>query len=312
MTIRKVLASDENTIIELFKKFDDTPVNHDDKRVLFKKQFNCDEDFYGLLIEDQGKVIAYLGLIFVHRQINNQLVKYCNLTSFLIDPDYRGQKLTHKMIDEVLKLGNYTITAITPIPSLYRMYESKGLVKLEDDRIIFWNKRNSQNTWSIVQDEVEIEKILDSENKQIYLDHKKFNCEIIVLSNSKETLLVIGKVFQSQLRKFKTGRFINYLDFFTRKTVDFSFLNKAVDALEIHYCSNYQSLIDNFSQTLPLLSAHKNWKGIILRKHICSLDKLKSFKQNNFFRARQLFYSNQISNAEYDTLYSEVYVLDLK
>ena len=82
MTIRKVLAYDENTIIELFKKYDDTPVNHDDKRVLFKKQFNCDEDFYGLLIEDHGKVIAYLGLIFVHRTINNQLVKYCNLTLF--------------------------------------------------------------------------------------------------------------------------------------------------------------------------------------------------------------------------------------
>jgi hypothetical protein len=312
MTIRKVIASDENTIIKLFKKFDDTPVNHDDKRVLFKKQFNCDEDFYGLLIEDQEKVIAYLGLIFVHRTINNQLVKYCNLSSFLIDPDYRGQKLTHKMIDEVLKLGNYTITAITPIPSLYRMYESKGLIKLEDDRVIFWNNRNNQNIWSIVQDEVEIEKKLDAENKQIYLDHKKFNCEIMVLSNTKETLLVIGKVYQSQLRKFKTGKFINYLDFFTRKITGFSFLNKPVDALEIHYCSNYQSLIDNFSHTLPLLCACKNWQGIILRKDICSLEKLNSFKKNNFFRARQLFYSTQISNAEYDTLYSEVYVLDLK
>jgi hypothetical protein len=216
------------------------------------------------------------------------------------------------MIDEVLKLGNYTITAITPIPSLYRMYESKGLVKLEDDRVIFWNKRNSQNTWSIVQDEIEIEKILDSENKQIYLDHKKFNCEIIVLSNSIETLLLIGKVYQSQLRKFKTSRFINYLDFFIRKSTGFSFLNNPVDALEIHYCSNYQCLIDNFSQTLTLLCACKNWQGIILRKDICSLEKLNSFKKNNFFRARQLFYSNQISNAEYDTLYSEVYVLDLK
>jgi hypothetical protein len=312
MTIRKVLSSDENTIIELFKKFDDTPVNHDDKRVLFNKQFNCDEDFFGLLIEDQGKVIAYLGLIFVHRTINNQLVKYCNLTSFLIDPNYRGQKLTHKMIDEVLKLGNYTITAITPIPSLYRMYESKGLVKLEDDRVIFWSNGHSQNAWSIVQNEIEIEKILDSENKQIYLDHKKFNCEIIVLSNAKETLLLIGKEYQSKLRKFKTGRFINYLDFISRKTTGFSFLNKQVDALEIHYCSNYQSLISNFGQTLPLLCAKKNWQGIILRNDICSLENLNSFKKNNFFRARQLFYSNQISNAEYDILYSEVYVLDLK
>jgi hypothetical protein len=215
------------------------------------------------------------------------------------------------MIDEVLKLGNYTITAITPIPSLYRMYESKGLVKLDDDRVIFWKKRNSQNSWSIVQDEVEIEKILDSENKQIYLDHKKFNCEIIVLSNAKETLLVIGKVYQSQLRKFKTGRFINYLDFFTRKTTGFSFLNKQVDAFEIHYCSNYHSLTNHFGQTLPLLCTHKNWKGIILRKDVCSLDKLNSFKKDNFFRARQLFYSNQISIAEYDILYSEVYVLNL-
>lgn len=313
MRIRKVLSSDENTIIELFKKFDATPVNHDDKRVLFKKQFNCDEDFFGLLIEDQDQVIAYLGLIFVHRQINNRLVKYCNLTSFLINPNYRGQKLTHKMIDEVLKLGNYTVTAITPIPSLYRMYESKGLVKLDDDRVIFWkNKKSSQNLWAILQDDKEIEKVLDAENKQVYRDHKKYNCHIIVLSNGYDSLLIVGKDYQNQLRKFKTNRWINYLDFFTRKTVCLSFLNKQVESLEVHYCSNYQILIDNFNQLLYLLCSSKPWQGIILRKDVYSLGKLKSFKQNNFFRARQLFYSTQISSNEYDTLYSEVYVLDLK
>lgn len=314
MTIRKVIASDENTIIELFKKFDDTPVNHDDKRVLFKKQFNCDEDFYGLLIEDQGKVIAYLGLIFVHRQINNQLVKYCNLTSFLIDPDYRGQKLTHKMIDEVLKLGNYTVTAITPIPSLYRMYESKGLVKLSDYRIIFWRTNINFGYWKVVKEIKYLEKLLNKNDFQIYVDHLKFNCICMVITNGYENLLIVGKKNKAQKRKFKTGRIINYIDFFLRNLLGKSILDKTVETIDISYCSNYHILTNplNFPEILSIISDTYSLDGLVLREDIIDLSKLKNFKQNRFWKSRQLFLSNKLQPKHYDTLYSEIFVLNLE
>lgn len=313
MTIRKVNTADRETIIEMFNTLDHIVSSHELKSRLFEKHFQCDEDFFGLLIEDNGKVIAYLGLIFADRIINNKQVKFCNLTSFLIDPAYRGQKLTHSIIDEVKKLGDYTITAITPIPSLYKMYESKGLVKTSDFRVVFWNTSNIKGKWQIIKDTELISRLLNKDDLQIYLDHSKFKCICAVVSNGVESILLVGKKYKAQLRKFKTDKLINYTDLFLRKFLKKSILDKLVETIEVAYCSNYTILTNRvyFQEVLALLSNEFNVEGIVLREDIIDLNILKKNKQDRFWRARQMFFSNNIEIQEYDTLYSEIYVLDL-
>ena len=310
MKFRKVLKEDKDDILAMFNALDSSIPSHDLKKRLFTKQFHCEEDFHGILIEDNNKIIAYLGLIFVHRKIKGEIHKFCNLTSFLIDPAYRGQKLTHRIIDEVIKLGDYTITAITPIPSLYNMYESKGLKKLSDYRTVFWKTGLRNKKWKIVTDEYLIEQNLDNENRQIYKDHSKFNCVNLVISDENEYLLITGKKYHAQLRKFKTGRIINYFDFFLRKVFKKSILDKKVDTLEIAYCSDYKSLIKNFEEILSLISDSMNVEGLILREDIIDLNSLKRYKKNRFWRARQLYLSSKLEPHLYDTLYSEIFVLD--
>jgi GNAT superfamily N-acetyltransferase len=312
MQFRKVQSSDEQTIIDFFNELDDTVSSHETKRKLFAKQFDCEENFHGILIEDKGKVIAYLGLIFSERTFGNQVYKFCNLTSFLIDPAYRGQKLTHKIIDEVLKLGDYTITAITPIPSLYRMYESKGLKKLDDYRSVFWKfKGYSLSEWKIISSESEIKELLDENNLKIYSDHNQFSCQTLVFSNGIETLLLIGKEISAQKRRFITGRIINYLDLLSRKIINYSFLNKTVVCFELAYCSNYQILLDKFKSVAPEIFKAYTADGIIIRRDVIDLLPLKKYKHSEFWKARQLYFSNHLSPIQYDTLYSEIFVLDL-
>jgi hypothetical protein len=312
MQFRKVLSSDEETIIDFFNEVDNSVSSHEMKRKLFTKQFDCDENFHGILIEDKGKVIAYLGLIFSERTFENQIYKFCNLTSFLIDPAYRGQKLTHKILDEVLKLGDYTITAITPIPSLYRMYESKGLKKLDDYRFIFWKFNSSTlSDWKIISTETEIKELLDKKNLKIYTDHQQFPCQTLVFSNGIETFLVIGKVLSAQKRRFQTNRMANYLDYLTRKVISYSFLDKTVVCFEIAYCSDYQVLLNNFNIVASEIFQALSADGIILRRDVIDLLPLKKYKHSEFWKARQLYYSKQISPKQYDILYSEIFVLDL-
>jgi hypothetical protein len=312
MKFRKVVSVDQESILAMFNALDKSIPSHELKKRLFTKQFNCEENFYGIVIEDNNKIIAYLGLIFVHRKIQGEIHKFCNLTSFLIDPAYRGQKLTHRIIDEVIKLGDYTITAITPIPSLYNMYESKGLRKLSDYRTVFWNNGLRNKNWKIISDEKLIEQNLNSDNLQIYKDHSKFNCVNLVISDENEYLLITGKIYNAQLRKFKTGRVINYFDYFLRKVFKKSFLDKKVDTLEIAFCSDYKILTKNFMEILSLISESIHVEGLILREDIIDLNSLKWYKKNRFWRARQLYLSNKLEPHQYDTLYSEIFVLDLE
>jgi hypothetical protein len=194
------------------------------------------------------------------------------------------------------------------------MYESKGLVNTSDFRIVFWNRSNIQGKWQIIKDTELISRLLNKNDLQIYEDHSKLKCICVVVSNGRESLLIVGKKYKAQLRKFKTGKLINYTDFFLRKFFKQSILDKLVETIEVAYCSNYITLTNQvyFQEILSLLSNAYNIEGIVLREDIIDLNILKTKKHDRFWRARQMFFSNNIEVQEYDTLYSEIFVLDLE
>ena len=190
------------------------------------------------------------------------------------------------------------------------MYESKGLIKLSDYRIVFWNSKVEVGTWEIEKNDLLIKKELDEENFKIFIDHKKYNGVCEVLTDGKRYILIIGKNYKAQLRKFKTGKFINYTDYLMRKVIKKSILDRKVETLDLAYCSDYTVLLDHFQAILSLLSSNCLVEGIVVREDIEDLSILKKIKQDRFWKARQLFLSNQIRPNQYDTLYSEIFVLD--
>ena len=69
MEIQKVFAHDFEGVYELIKKYDSVR-NKQFYQNLFVKHWQTEEDFFGFMIIENGKVIAYLGLIFSKREIH--------------------------------------------------------------------------------------------------------------------------------------------------------------------------------------------------------------------------------------------------
>lgn len=90
ITLRPWLISDNTRIEELEKLYFKSPWNLS----MLNSCFDA-SNFYGLVFEDSGKVIAYIGCAYDEWDVD--ILNVC------VDKDYRRQKLATKMFEEVIK-----------------------------------------------------------------------------------------------------------------------------------------------------------------------------------------------------------------
>lgn len=313
LEFKKVYPADYERIRPLLQHYVSGEERPDKFSLLFQFHWQCSIDFCGVVVEDEGEPIAYLGVIFSDRGIKNSLEVFGNLTTLIISEKYRGQKLTHRIIQYLQSLGTFSLTAITPIPSLYSMYKSNNFADLNDSRTVFWKSPFPFKPVKakLITGGAEIEKHLRSGSLQIYLDHKRFNCRMWVFQKNNESAFVVMKDMKAQRRKFITQRIINYLDWGFRKFFKTDLLSPITSCSEIHYCDNYPLLMNHFNDFAALAFKHPGVKAISVRQEVAMKYKPVYWWKNQFHHSRQMFFSKSVSIENYDTLYSEIFVLDM-
>ena len=300
-------------VLPLLEKFETAGDLKEKFPLLFQTHWPCSIDFCGVMIQDENKVIAYLGLIFSDRIIQGKSEVFANLTTLIIDSDYRGQKLTHRIVQYLQSLGDYSLTAITPIPSLYSMYKSNGFRDLQDNRVVFWKGLFGKPVVEslLLTNLDEIEKKLTGESLRIFKDHKNFNCDIWLFSKGNQSAMVILKNLKGQRRKFITNRWIGYLDWALRKFLRLDFFSKPMICKEIHYCDNYPFLMTELEVFLNLAFPVSQVVAICAKKEQVLKGRPSYSFTSEFFHSRQMFFSKTVSNLDYDGLYSELFVMDM-
>jgi hypothetical protein len=312
LDFKKVFPSDFEKIVPLLNKFSRGGFSGNDKRELFKLHWNSGVDFCGIQVVDGENPIAYLGLIFSQRCIRGQKQIFCNLTNLVVDERYRGQKLTHRIVQYLQSLGDFSLTAITPIPSLYSMYKSNGFVELNDYRTVFWKNSFKKTTnGELLTEQSQIRKNVAGSSLDIYEDHRQFNCQMAVFKKGNQAAFIVMKKLSGQRRKFITNRLINYFDWACRKILKADMLSSPMWCLEVHYCDNYEFLLQNMGDFVVLCHSKYGAPAISIRQDLCDKFPSAYFLKNRFFHSRQMFYSKSVASEDYDTLYSEIFVLDM-
>lgn len=312
-TIHRAYANDFEQVWQLFEKFDNSRFTKEDRRKLFAHHWETDVDYVGILIKDGEKLITYLGLLFSNRVINGTPKVFCNLSSFMIDPTYRGQKLTHKAIEFLLQQGEYTITAITPIPQLYSMYAKNGFRNLSDYRMLFRRHPflSTNSEAAITTNAKEIAERLTGEQRKICEDHAQFNCIQVLFSQGGKHTHVILKERKPQRRKLFENRILNYVDLALRKMGGKGFMSTPVTYHEVLYCSDYAQLSSNISSFCSLYFKLYPVAGVAINMEQVERHKPSYLFSNKFYHSRQMYYSKDVAPYDYDGLYSELFVLDM-
>jgi hypothetical protein len=170
---------------------------------LFEYQWERDENYCGLALKDNEKVVGVIGMIFSQRRIDEKVEKFCNLTAWFVREEYRGRAIA--LLLPLLAMKDYTITDLTPSKNVYKIQnklgfkdlETKGRLLLPFGRRLFQPKYSPIN---LTHDLAAIQQKLEGQNQKIFNDHKHYRCLHFLLTGKDRYCYII----YTKLRRKRT------------------------------------------------------------------------------------------------------------
>ena len=118
--VRKAISEDFHAIYPLFAEFNNPNLTRNDWQQLFNNCFESDEGFCGYLMEHNGDIVGYIGMLFSKRITGGIEKKFCNLTGFVVKKEFRSKMLLYiKIISQFLSNRIYNFF-------FYSIWKSSG------------------------------------------------------------------------------------------------------------------------------------------------------------------------------------------
>jgi hypothetical protein len=306
--VSKAYPEDFERVFPLLEKFENPDFSKDRWKKLFCKYWESGEDNIGYVMSDVDIVVGFIGTIFSARIINGKHEKICNLSSWIVLPEYRSQSLL--LFNDILKNKEISVTSFTSIPAAIKILSRLGFKTLDTCYYWYWNnKLVGKNKIQYTSDPLEFEKLLSVEQLKIYHNHLPFNASHFVFTDSKDSCYTIFRVKNTTLRTLLSNRFVNYMNFVLRKTLGVNFLGRNTRVARAMYISNTAFFNKFIYRINNVVAKELNVSGVTMDARFCSgSKKLFRYKSCPYI---SLFHSLRLSPAELDGLYSELFILDM-
>lgn len=146
----------------------------------------------GYVLEDEGEIVGFLGLLFSERYIAGSVEPFANVTSW-IARNGRGRGAT--LLFPLRDLRSHTITNLTSSPEAYRVFRRFGFEVLDTHyRIIPTVQPRRSRRWSVTEDESEIVGVLGENDLRVYHDHAPYVRQLVAADSSRYCYLVYSTV----------------------------------------------------------------------------------------------------------------------
>jgi acetoacetyl-CoA synthetase len=168
---------------------------------IFQHPWQPDNIPRGLVITADQRIVGFLGIIGAERTINGKSGVVANLTSWYVDPAYRGW--SNALIAAATQY-DITYTSLTPGKTSRRVLEAIGFIKLDAVKVYsppFLHAMTLRATRPrIIFDPVEIRQMVCESEQRILDDHMAYDCLPLLLIDGDETAFaIIGRRFYRPL-----------------------------------------------------------------------------------------------------------------
>jgi hypothetical protein len=255
-------------------------------RKIFEYQWERDETHCGLILMDGDRTVGFLGMIFSRRRINDKVEKFCNLTSWYVQKDYRSRAIS--LILPLHGMKDYTITDLTPAKNVYKIQNRLGFMDLDaQGRLLLpFGRRLYQPKYSAINlthDLAAIEKKLGGQNLKIFHDHKPYRCFHFLLNGQDRDCYII----YTKLRR------------------------KRIPYVHLHYISDPDLFALAYRDIRKSILCHANAYFLLIDSRLVKNKKLP-ISISLPYRAPKQYMSATLKPAQIDNLYSELVVLNLR
>lgn len=283
--IRKAMSEDFHGTYPLFAEFNNPNLTRNDWQQLFNNCFESDEGFCGYLMEYNGDIVGYIGLIFSKRIIEGIEKKFCNITGFVVKKEFRSKSLL--LLFPVLQMTEHVLSSFSPSPTAHTILKKFGFNELEsivhislpviNPFKLFFNKPVILSHTKNIQNE-----LLSFERlNKIFNDHLKFKCKHLLIKTSTGFCYIV----YTKVRR------------------------KKIPMAQLHFISNPQ-VFNDYIDTIKVFFIRTHGIFIILIDSRFTT-KRPSFSIEFKLPIPRLFKSKSLSTREVDGLYSEFIALNL-
>lgn len=134
--LRPVELSDFENLHPLLERFPNNALSRADwHRMLFDQRWKKDDDPLGFALWDGKKIVGFIGNLYSYPVVAGGPQRFCNLSSWIVDPAYRSQTLM--LARKALKDTRVTFTALTCVRSSAAIFQRMGFRTLEERVRIF-------------------------------------------------------------------------------------------------------------------------------------------------------------------------------
>jgi hypothetical protein len=280
LQVERATTKDFERVYPLLLDFNIARLSRENWRRLFTNDWQDPEGYCGYLLVQDGDVKGYLGLLFSTREINDRVEKFCNMTSWIVRAECRNQSL--RLLLELLKLKEYTITNFTASPTVAAILRKLGFAEMKmDQRLVFPfpGLGLSQSRYCCSADLEQIRQFLNPGDQAIFDDHQGFNCRHALISNDAGYCYLVVK-----------NRVYRHLPF-----------------ARIHYLSNRALFFEALDSVRTGLCRKLKIAGLMIDKRYLGTRMLRFSR--DYQGGPAFFKSKSLAKNDIDTIYSEVVLL---
>jgi len=197
--IREARGDDFKRVYPLLLGFKNPHLKEEHWRHLFVDHSGLQNDHFGWVLVDGDEVVGFISTIFSERTIRSETVRLCNLSNWIVKPEYRTHSLA--LHGRVIADKSVTVTNLSPTPQVLKLIEKLGFTAIDkSERIILpvVTARSFMDRCEILTEPGAVEGALKGERLRFFRDHQlPYNHHILLRTQAGDCYLMMNRSFKA-------------------------------------------------------------------------------------------------------------------
>lgn len=192
--LRRATAKDVDAICRLLHEYmnPDFPVER--WRNLFAPNWCAADPDFGIVVEDDGRIVGFHGHICSYRVINGRRERFVNFTSWYIRKEYRKHGFGSGMLELATSDPDTTYTVFSLSPKRIEFFKTLGMSVLEEERLLWRRTGEPYENLEIITEPEKLRSYIDLHDVPIFEHHEGLPVmPVLVSTRCTQCLLLVSK-----------------------------------------------------------------------------------------------------------------------
>ena len=173
--IRPAVPGDFDGVYPLLRLLNDTRLTRDVWQRLFDPLWRGADYCPGYVLVDGSTAVGFIGTLYSERMVNGAVQRFCNLTSWVVLPEYRSQSVM--MLLPILRDKSVTLTSLTSSEEAYAIYQKLGFKDLDTCARVMYRLPGVRSSSYQVLRGGRCADALSADQAALYRDHQRLDIE---------------------------------------------------------------------------------------------------------------------------------------